>query len=102
MQVGHRFTALRTVIDDEPEAFRPQLVAELPGYRHEVPQCKAVFRRCFANTGDTLFRYNEQMHWCLRLNIADGHTNVIFMLNGGRYFTINNLFKKGFFRHDVQ
>ncbi len=95
MQMRDGLAAVRAVIDDDPEAVGPEFVAEFSRHTEEMAEKCAVLFGCFADAGDGLARDDQQVRWRLRVDIPNGHAEVVLMLKGSRDFPGHDFLKEG-------
>jgi hypothetical protein len=82
MEVGNGFTTVLSIIDDNAKAiFKVQFPCDLPGLEKEMPECRLIFSAGFPNTWNGLAWNNEQVGGCLWIDVTEGDTEVVLILD---------------------
>lgn len=91
MEVGHAFAGVRTVIDDETEAAgKTEFARKRPGGEQEVSEHCLVVGPGLTHAWYRFLRYDQQVNRGLGLNVVEGNADLVFMLNLGRDFAIDD------------
>lgn len=100
MKMWNGLSAVRTVVDHDPVAFgEVQLFRGCGGDKEKVAEQGLIGRGRFGEARNVFFRYDQQMHRCLRLNVVKDHTEIVLVLDLGGDFAIDDFLKNGF-RHE--
>lgn len=97
MQMRHRFAAVRSIVDDEAITIfsKTNFFGDFAGFEEDVAQDFGVFGLCFRDARKNFFGKNQNVRGRLRMNVADGHDQIVFINNCRRNFTRGNFFKEG-------
>jgi hypothetical protein len=100
VQVRHGLAAVRAVVDDEPEAVwrQTQLVRDFGGLEQNVSEQLPVFSLRLADSRNDFFRKNQNMHGRLRVDVADGENQIVFIDNRRRNLAGDDFFKRVFIK----
>ena len=96
VKVGYGFSAVGAVVNDDPEAGFGY--SEGGGERgcgqKEVAEQGGVVAGGLCDSGDGLFRNDEDVGGGLGVDVADGHAEVVFVEEGGWYFAGDDFFEE--------
>ena len=80
VQMGNRLSAVASTIDDHAKSCLrdSKRFGHFLGFEQQFTQQNSVLRRCFGETRYRLFRHQEHMNRCLRVDIVKNDQFVIF------------------------
>jgi hypothetical protein len=64
-----------------------------------VAEYSCVLVGCLRNSSDGLAWHDQEVHWCLRIDVSEADALIIFINNIRWYFAIGDFLEKGFSRH---
>lgn len=93
--MGHGFAAVLSIVDDDSEAtfFKAFLPGDLSNFGHHVAQKCGIIARCLCDSWNRLLWDQEQVHWRLRLDVAEAKAEVVFVGYRRRDFPGDDLLK---------
>lgn len=95
MEVGHAFSAVAAVVDDDPEATGKSLfLCQGGGCEEQVSEDALVLRAGFPDAREGLAGNDEDMHRGLRVDVADGEGRIVFVEDFGGDFAGEDFFKE--------
>lgn len=96
MQVWDGLSGIGPVVEYEPIArlFQPKFVRHFRGFEHEMTKHFVVFTGGFGDARNGLFGNDQYVCGGLRLNVAKGEHEVVFVNNLGRDFARADFLKK--------
>jgi hypothetical protein len=97
MEMRHGLARIRTIVDDETKSIgQAEFFRDLSGYEEQMPQHAFVGRAAFGDAGNDLFRHDEQMNGCLRLDVVKHDALVVFMFDPRGDLAINDALENSF------
>jgi hypothetical protein len=98
MQMRHRLTGVRPIIEDEakPGLRQAELARHFSRFKQEMAEHGMILRLGLGNPWNGLFGDDQHMRWGLRLHIPESKDQFILVHNRGRYFARDDFLKKGF------
>jgi len=97
MQVGHRFSTVSTIVQNEPiTGFRqPQIPRHLRCLQEEVPQQRLILLLRIPNPHERLLRHNQHMSWGLWIDVMKRQDQLVLENNPRGNLAGNDLFEEG-------
>lgn len=97
MQMRDGFTGVRAIVDDEPIAavFQAQFRGDLPSLEHQIAQDFFILWTRVGNAGDMFLWDNEHMRGRVRLDVAKGQHEVVFIDNVRGNLAGDDFFEQG-------
>ena len=96
MQVGHRFPAVRPVVDHQPiPTVEVQLLRHRGRLEQQVAEQLVIFRLCFADAGDGLLWDDENMRWRLGVDVTKSAHLIVLEYDLGGNLPRDDFFENG-------
>ena len=82
MEVGNSFTTVLSIVDDDAKAiFKVEVSCNLPGLEKEMTECCLIFSGGFPNAWNGFAWNDEQVRWCLWVDVPEGDAEVVLVLD---------------------
>ena len=102
MQMGDAFPAIGAIVDDDAVTVIEILrLGQLCGNEQQVSKEWLVFCKSFREAWERLFRNDEDVYRCLRVDVADREGEIVLMDDLGGDFLIQDIFEKGNLAHQL-
>lgn len=97
MEVRHGFAGVRTVVHDEAEAvIEFQFLRDSPRDEEQVAEHGLIGGNGGADSGDRLFRYDQQVNGRLGLDVVEDDAVLILVFDPGGNFPGDDAFEDRF------
>lgn len=98
MQMRHSFAASRTIVDDEAitALFQAQLAGDGGGFEEQMAERGLVGVRGFGDARNGFLGDDDDVRGRLRVDVAEGQHDLVFINNRRRDFAGDDFLKKGF------
>lgn len=97
MQMRHGFAGVRAVVEDEPKTIlrEAEFLRDLARLEHQVAENLVIFSRRFGDAGNGFLRNQQNVRRGLRVDVAKGDDEVVFINDLRRDFARDDFFKQG-------